>query len=96
VSFLRKAVAAMDRGQLRIGAICHGLWLICAAPELLKGRKVTCAHNILCDVQNAGGVPVFDGNKLKDTVVDGNLITGRHPGVVDVFLEVFARELARS
>ena len=45
VVFLRKAVAAMDQGRLHIGAICHGLWLFCASAELLKGRRVTCAHN---------------------------------------------------
>ncbi len=93
VVFLRKAVQAMDAGRLCIGAICHGLWLFCAAPELLKGRKVTCAHNILCDVQSAGGIPIFDGNKLKDTYVDRKLITGRHPGVVDEFMSAFVREL---
>jgi putative intracellular protease/amidase len=95
VDFLRKAVTAMDTGRLRVGTICHGLWLFCAAPELLKGRKVTCAHNILCDVENAGGVPVYEGNQTKDTCVDGNLITGRHPGVVDEFMTVFLNELTR-
>ena len=96
VRFLRKAVAEMDRGNLRIGAICHGLWLFCAAPELLKGRKVTCAHNILYDVLNAGGVPIFAGSQLADTWVDKNLITGRHPGVVKAFMEVFATELDKA
>jgi putative intracellular protease/amidase len=93
VVFLRKAVAAMDEGRLKIGAICHGLWLFCAAPELLKGRRVTCAHNILCDVANAGGIPVFDENQLANTCVDGSLITGRHPGVLAEFLEVYLHEL---
>jgi putative intracellular protease/amidase len=96
VAFLRRAVEAMDAGRLRIGAICHGLWLFCAAPELLRGRRVTCAHNILCDVANAGGIPVFDGHRLKDTCVDRNLITGRHPGVVEEFMETFLGELDRQ
>ena len=96
VVFLRKAVAAMDAGRLRVGAICHGLWLFCADPALLKGRQVTCAHNIICDVVNAGGIPVYDGNKLADTWVDRNLITGRHPGVVEEFMSVFVRELEKS
>jgi putative intracellular protease/amidase len=96
VVFLRQTVAAMDGGRLKIGAICHGLWLFCAAPELLRGRRITCAHNILCDVENAGGVPVFDGSHLANTCVDGSLITGRHPGVLEEFLEVFVRELDRT
>ncbi len=96
VNFLRHAVAAMDAGQLRIGTICHALWLFCAAPELILGRHVTCAHNILYDVQNAGGVVVFDGDETAVTHVDGGLITGRHPGVVDEFMACFLQELDRA
>ena len=76
VAFLRKAVAAMDEGTIQIGTICHSLWLFCAAPETLIGRRVTCAHNIMGDVETAGGTLVYDGEQLADTVVDGNLITG--------------------
>lgn len=93
VNFLRVAVEAMDAGRLHVGAICHGLWLFCAAPELFRGRRVTCAHNILCDVAAAGGIPVFHGRRLRDTWVDGRLVTGRHPGVVEEFMARFAAEL---
>jgi putative intracellular protease/amidase len=93
VAFLRRSVQEMDRGHLKVGAICHGLWLFCADPALIRGRRVTCAHNILADVQNAGGVPVFDGHQLADTCVDGGLVTGRHPGVVDEFMNVFLKEV---
>jgi putative intracellular protease/amidase len=96
VQFLRKAVKAMDKGQLKIGAICHSLWLFCAAPETLEGRKVTCAHNIMCDVQVAGGKLVFDGDQLIDTFVDGGLITGRHPGVVEAFMPALIAEIEQK
>ena len=96
VEFLRKAVAAMDEGTIRIGTICHSLWLFCAAPETLIGRRVTCAHNIMGDVASAGGTLVYDGEQLADTVVDGNLITARHPRVTDAFLDVFLAELERE
>ena len=96
VEFLRQAVRAMDRGQLKIGTICHSLWLFCAAPELLKGREVTCAHNIMGDVQNAGGKLVFAGDQLVDTHVADNLITGRHPGVVEEFMQIFLHELEKT
>ena len=89
IRFLRKAVKAMDANKLKIGTVCHSLWLFCAAPELLEGRKVTCAHNIMYDVKNAGGIIVFDGNGTKKVCVDGNLITGKHPDVVDEFMKVF-------
>lgn len=89
VRFLRKAVKAMDAGRLKIGTICHSLWLFCAAPELLKNRQVTCAHNLIYDVQNAGGIVMFDGDKTKEVHIEGNLITGKHPGIVDEFMSVF-------
>ncbi|MEZ0375506.1 MAG: DJ-1/PfpI family protein [Candidatus Sericytochromatia bacterium] len=87
VKFLRKAVKAMNQKQLVIGAIDHSLWLFCAAPELLRGRLVTCAHNILCDVVNAGGHVVFDGHHLRDVMTDEGLVTGRHSGVVNSFMD---------
>jgi protease I len=93
VQFLRKAVEAMDAGKLKIGTICHSLWLFCADPALMKGRKVTCAHNILYDVQNAGGEIVFENNQTKDINIDGGLITGRHPGVAEAFVNVFLQQL---
>ena len=95
VVFLRRAVKAMNNSHLKIGTICHSLWLFCAAPETLTGRKVTCAHNIMGDVENAGGTLVFYDDQLIDTYVDGNLITGRHPGVVEVFMKTFLEEIEK-
>ena len=95
VEFLRRAVKAMGKGHLKIGTICHSLWLFCAAPETLAGRKVTCAHNIMGDVQNAGGTLIFAGDQLIDTYVDGNLITARHPGVVEAFMQTFLQEIEK-
>lgn len=95
VAFLRQAVQAMKKGRLKIGTICHSLWLFCAAPETLAGRRVTCAHNIMGDVQNAGGILIYDGDQLIDTCVDGGLITGRHPGVVDAFMPLLLAEIEK-
>ena len=95
VEFLRRAVKAMNNSNLKIGTICHSLWLFCAAPETLTGRKVTCAHNIMGDVENAGGTLVFYDDQLIDTYVDGNLITGRHPGIVEVFMKTFLEEIEK-
>ena len=93
VAFLRKA---LKTNRLKLGAVCHGLWLFCADTTLLKGRKVTCAHNIICDVENAGGEVVFDGDQSADIVVDGDLITAKHPGVIDRFMEAFVREIEKA
>ncbi len=93
VEFLRQSVQLMDKHQVKVGTICHSMWLFCADPELLKGRKVTCAHNIACDVENAGGVLVYEGEETAATHIDGSLVTGRHPGVVEEFMQVFLQEL---
>ncbi|MBR8834316.1 MAG: DJ-1/PfpI family protein [Stigonema ocellatum SAG 48.90 = DSM 106950] len=93
VIFLRKA---FQTDGLKIGTICHSLWLLCADSNLIAGRKVTCAHNIICDVENAGGEVIYDGDATADLVVDGNLISGKHPGVVDKFLEIFVAEIQKQ
>ena len=93
VEFLRKAVSSMDSGELKIGTICHSLWLFCADSALLKGRRVTCAHNIICDVENAGGIIEYDGEQTKDIMIDGGLITAKHPGVTELFIQTLKKEL---
>lgn len=90
VAFLRKAV---NTENVKLGAICHSLWLFCADSEMIKNKKVTCAHNIICDVENAGAEVIFDGDQTADLVIDGNLITAKHPGVTDEFMEEFVKAI---
>ena len=87
VNFVRKL---MENNKL-IGTICHSLWLLTVDPALIRDRKVTCAHNIIYDVINAGGQVIYEESN-KDTVItyrDGNLVTGKHPGYVDQFCDLF-------
>ena len=93
VVFLRKA---MQSKGLKVGTICHGLWLFCADSDLIKGRKVTCAHNIICDVENAGSEVVYENDGTAELVIDGDLITAKHPGVVDKFLQSFVAEMEKE
>ena len=93
VRFLHKIMATPG---LKLGAICHGLWLLCADRALLEGRRVTCAHNIICDVENAGADVIFDGDQTTDLVIDGDLITGKHPGVTDMFLAAYIGEIEKT
>ncbi|MCE7007202.1 DJ-1/PfpI family protein [Kibdelosporangium philippinense] len=51
---------------------CHGLLLLSAVPELIRGRAVTCHNNLVGDVRNVGAV--YTG---RDVVVDGDLVTSR-------------------
>ena len=58
-----------------MGIICHGMWLVSPAPELVRGRRVTCHNNLLGDVKNMGAIYVDE-----DVVVDGDLVTARSGG----------------
>ena len=93
IVFLRKA---MQADMVKIGTICHGLWLFCADKDLIKERKVTCAHNLICDVENAGAEVIYEGDGSADLVIDGNLITGKHPVVVDKFMAAFVNEIEKN
>lgn len=90
--FVRRAMATPN---FLVGTICHSLWLLTPAPDLLRGRRVTCGHNVMYDVRNAGASLVFDAHRgtLADTHVDGNLVTARHPYVIAAFMNVFLDEL---
>lgn len=92
VVFIRKV---MQEPNVKIGVICHGLWLLSAA-DILKDRKVTCAHNILSDIEDAGAEIIYENDLAADLVIDGNLITGRHPDLVDKFMDAVVKEVEKK
>jgi protease I len=89
VAFIRRAM----QEKAKVGTICQSLWLLCADAALLKGRKVTGAHNIICDLENAGAEVVFEADGTADLVIDDNLITAKHPAITQQFMEAFIREI---
>jgi protease I len=90
VELLRRIAA---NPGVKVGTICHSLWLLCADRALLEGKKVTCAHNIICDVENAGADVQYGDDGTVGTVVDGDLITGKHPAFTDEMLDLFVAEI---
>jgi protease I len=68
-SFLKRAFA--NRNILK-GIICHGLWLVAPATELVAGRRLVCHNNLHGDAL-AYGAEFVD----QDVVVDGDLVTAR-------------------
>src|SRR4051795_3223446 len=72
VEFVKRAFA--EPGLLK-GIICHGMWLVSPAPELVRGRRVVCHNNLYGDVTNMGAIYVDE-----DVVIDGDLVTGRTGG----------------
>lgn len=72
-----------------IAAICHGPQLLISALGVkggLKGRKMACWKGIRDDLI-AAGVDYRD----EEVVVDGNLITSRHPGDLPAFCSEILR-----
>jgi protease I len=79
--FLQRAFA--DASILK-GIICHGLWLVTSAPELVRDRPVVAHNNLYGDVRNMGAIYTD-----QDVVIDRDLVTGRS----GPFCHLFARTI---
>lgn len=66
-----------------VATICHAPWVAISA-GIVKGRKMTGFFAVKDDIVNAGATYLD-----QPVVVDGNLISSRHPGD----LAVFCREI---
>ncbi len=87
--FMRRAFA---NPNIIKGIICHGMWLMAPAPELVRGRRAVVHNNLLGDAQNMG-ITYVDS----DVVVDGDLVTARTGGHAHLFArEIINQVVARS
>jgi protease I len=84
--FIKRAFA--EKSIIK-GIICHGMWLVAPAPELIRGRPVVAHNNLLGDIHNMGGIYTD-----QDVVVDGDLITGRAGPVCHLFARAIIDRLA--
>ncbi len=75
--FLKRAFA---QKKILKGIICHGLWLVAPATELVKGKKLVCHNNLIGDAKAYGAIYTDE-----DVVVDGDLVTGRSGGHAHLF-----------
>lgn len=91
----REAVSFMDQEKIAIGSISHSLLLFSADLVLLKGRNVTCAHNIICDVKSANANILTSSNQSVDAHIDWFLVTAKQPGAVERFNNIFFNALLR-
>ena len=71
---------AFTNTRILKGIICHGLWLVAPATELVQGRRLVCHNNLIGDAR-AYGAQFVD----QDVVVDGDLVTGRTGGHCHLF-----------
>lgn len=75
--FLKRAFAHKN---IIKGIICHGLWLVAPATELVKGRKLVCHNNLIGDAKAYGALYTD-----QDVVVDDDLVTARTGGHCHLF-----------
>lgn len=73
-----------------VAVICHGPQVLIEA-DVLKGRTATCFTSVSTDLKNAGA-----NYKDKEVVVDGNLVTSRHPGDLPAFMRETLNLLRRE
>ena len=80
-------VSSLFRQNKVVAAICHAGWVLVSA-DVLKGKRVTSFSAIKDDMKNAGADWVDE-----EVVVDGNLITSRHPADLPVFCRAIIHAL---
>jgi protease I len=88
-AMIRLTSTMAEQGKI-IGAICHGLWMLCST-QALKGRKATCFFAIKDDVINAGGKYVE-----AEVVRDGNIISSRKPDDLPAFMQAIIQAVKES
>jgi len=86
VAFVR---AFFEAGK-PVAAICHGQVLLVEA-GVVKGRTMTSYKAIKTDLENAGALWVD-----REVVVDGKLVTSRHPGDLAAFNYELIKVLEKS
>jgi archaeal arginyl aminopeptidase len=85
-SAIRKEAAALEiasaffRRNKPVAAICHGPQILLSA-GLLRNRRATCYHSVAPEMTEAGAA-----YEDREVVVDGNLVTSRHPPDLSAFM----------
>ena len=80
-------VSAFFEASKPVAAICHGPWMIAEAGAA-DGRTMTSYPSIRTDLENAGATWLD-----KPVVVDQGLVTSRHPGDLEAFIEKMLEEI---
>ena len=79
-------VREMNKQKKIVSAFCHGPWVLISA-GIIKGKKIAGYIGIKDDINNAGAIYTD-----QPAVVDGNIITARHPrDVGDLMKAIIAR-----
>lgn len=83
VDFTRKFV---ESGK-PVFAICHAPQILITA-DVIRGKKITGWKSIIMDIRNAGAEFID-----REVVVDGNIVSSRHPGDLPAFIDACLKKL---
>ena len=86
----RAFVTGFFEADKPVASICHGPWILIDA-GLAKGRRMTSYESISTDLKNAGADWTDE-----ECVVDGNLVTSRNPGDLEVFCATLLEKIAAA
>jgi protease I len=79
-------VRQMYEAKKIVSAFCHGPWVLISA-GIIKGKRIAGYIGIKDDIINAGAIYTD-----KSAVIDGNIITARHPkDVGDLMKAIFSK-----
>ncbi len=84
----RELVRKVNEKGIIIASICHGPQLLISA-GVISGRRATSYITVADDVKNAGAQYLDES-----VVVDGNLITSRHPGDIPNWMREFIKAIS--
>ena len=92
-----KLIQKLAEKKKLCATICHSLWAFICVPELLKGKNVTCAHNIVDHVTTAGGEVVYNTNGVGTVPIyeDAWLLSCNHVSEVENFLDFIFKKLGK-
>jgi protease I len=88
--YVKEFVRSIYDQEKLVAAICHGPWVLISA-KIMKGKNATCYKAIVDDLENAGAI--YHDNPV---IVDGNLITSRHPRDLAIFMAAVVKYLSES
>ncbi len=84
-------VRQMYKQKKVVSAFCHGPWVLISA-GIVKGKKIAGYIGIKDDINNAGAIYTDE-----PAVIDGNIITARHPrDVGDLMKAIFSKFSAKG
>lgn len=86
--FMKRAFA---EPEILKGIICHGMWLMTPAPEVVRDRKVVAHNNLFGDIRNMGAIYTD-----QDVIVDGDLVTARTGAHCHLFASTIIDILAQK